>query len=64
MLRTTENASDFTKHGPNPFRAFGHFDVEKFLYGKGVAELVGHCGESIKSWRQRHKYERHELMET
>ena len=50
ILRTTKNASDFTKHGPNPFGTFGHFDVEKFLYGKGVAELVGHCRASVNSW--------------
>ena len=50
MLRTAENAGDFTKHGPNPFGTFGHFDVEKFLYGKGVAELVGHCRASVNSW--------------
>lgn len=48
MLRTTEDTGNFTKHGPNPFSAFGYFNVEKFLYSKGVTELVGHCRESIE----------------
>jgi hypothetical protein len=47
ILRTTKN---FTEHGPNPFGTFGHFDVEKFLYGKGVVEFVGHYRASVNSW--------------
>lgn len=49
MLRTTQNTGDFTKHGSNPFSAFGYFDVEKFLYSKGVTEFIGHCRKTINS---------------